>query len=126
MIFADFLMFLEPRIFVGRTPPPLDNALWQGEGSKGESSKAGNSRGGEPSWRGEGSRARRTTFPAPQQVQPDATFPDLSGIYPEDARIAALTMEIKLAMARRLILEEHLERMFVDLRELVGELSPRT
>jgi hypothetical protein len=49
----------------------------------------------------------------------DFTFEDLSGIANEDARCAALVMEIKLAVARTAILQAHTDAMIAELNELI-------
>jgi hypothetical protein len=54
---------------------------------------------------------------------PDFDFPDLSGIANDDARCAALIMEIKLAVARTAILQEHTEAMIAELNALVRSRS---
>jgi hypothetical protein len=59
-----------------------------------------------------------------QRPLQDFTFEDLSGIARNDARCAALMMEIKLAVARTAILQENTAMMVAELEELVKSLPP--
>jgi hypothetical protein len=91
-LFFNFPASLETRVYVGK-PPPLGSEMWEAEGSK----SAGTSANG----------------------QRDALFDDLANVNDRQARFAALTVEVKIAMARKMILEGHIESMVAELQGLM-------
>ena len=93
LFFIDFPIFLEKRVYVGK-PPPLGSEIWEPSGSKSNGTSANE-------------RRERVLFDASANVND------------RQAKFAALALEVKIAMARQTLLDEHLNRMLAEMDTLI-------